>query len=207
MRSLQIYLFFIISLLLFVSSSSANPNSSASQASSPQKIQIAASLALTGPLAHVGLGHLRGLQLGIDEINATGGIKGRKINLIVEDNFADPKTAISHFNRFASMSPESERPVLLLTHFSHIVDSVASIAHKAQIPLLYSASTLKPLSIGPLIYQDYCVSEDGGALIAEHFNSHGFKRVGLLTENTASCLGAEDTFKKLFKGSIVAEER
>ncbi len=49
---------------------------------------------LSGPLAALGAPFRDGLILGAEEINAAGGIHGRKIRLIVEDNGYDPKKAI-----------------------------------------------------------------------------------------------------------------
>jgi len=49
---------------------------------------------LSGPVASLG-GPLReGMQLAVDDINAAGGIHGRKLRLIVEDSMFDPKRAV-----------------------------------------------------------------------------------------------------------------
>lgn len=49
---------------------------------------------LSGPVASLG-GPLReGMQLAVDDINAAGGIHGRKLRLIVEDSAFDPKRAV-----------------------------------------------------------------------------------------------------------------
>ena len=49
---------------------------------------------LSGPVAAYGKAARNGLQLRVDEINEQGGIHGRKIKLIVEDNAYDPKRAV-----------------------------------------------------------------------------------------------------------------
>jgi branched-chain amino acid transport system substrate-binding protein len=51
--------------------------------------------ALTGPSSSTGVGINRGVQLGIDEINNAGGIKGRKIELISRDTQSDPTKAVN----------------------------------------------------------------------------------------------------------------
>lgn len=49
---------------------------------------------LSGPVASLG-GPLReGMQLAVDDVNAAGGIHGRKLHLIVEDSMFDPKRAV-----------------------------------------------------------------------------------------------------------------
>jgi branched-chain amino acid transport system substrate-binding protein len=49
---------------------------------------------MSGPLASYSKPLVNGMRLHIDEINAAGGINGRKISLIVEDSSYDPKKAV-----------------------------------------------------------------------------------------------------------------
>ncbi len=49
---------------------------------------------LSGPLAGFGKAVRQGMQLRVEEINEQGGINGRKIKLITEDNGYDPKKAV-----------------------------------------------------------------------------------------------------------------
>ena len=51
--------------------------------------------ALTGPSSSTGVGINRGVQLGVEEINNSGGIKGRKIELITRDTQSDPTKAVN----------------------------------------------------------------------------------------------------------------
>lgn len=49
---------------------------------------------LSGPIAAFGKQTRNGLQLRVEEINEQGGINGRKIRLLVEDNAYDPRRAV-----------------------------------------------------------------------------------------------------------------
>jgi branched-chain amino acid transport system substrate-binding protein len=49
---------------------------------------------LSGPVAAFGKQARNGMQLRVEEINEQGGINGRKIKLIVEDNAYDPRKAV-----------------------------------------------------------------------------------------------------------------
>ncbi len=49
---------------------------------------------LSGPIASWGVPVRNGMQLAADEVNAAGGVHGRKFRLIVEDSGYDPKKAV-----------------------------------------------------------------------------------------------------------------
>jgi len=51
--------------------------------------------ALTGPSSSTGIGINRGIQLAVQEINAAGGIDGRRLELITRDTQSDPTKAVN----------------------------------------------------------------------------------------------------------------
>lgn len=59
-----------------------------------ETIKVGAILAVTGPAAFLGGPEARTLEMLTDEINAKGGIKGNKIQLIVKDSGGSPEKAI-----------------------------------------------------------------------------------------------------------------
>ena len=58
-------------------------------------IKIGASISLTGVAADFGEMSRKAMLMAVDEINAAGGIKGRNIELFIEDDATDPKTSLS----------------------------------------------------------------------------------------------------------------
>lgn len=73
-------------------SESSKPAASASPASK-EPLKIGAILTLSGPVGSAGSKQLLGLQVAIEEINAAGGIMGRKVELIERDDAGDPTKA------------------------------------------------------------------------------------------------------------------
>ena len=73
--------------LLFASSASA-------QGVTKDEILIGGFGPITGPAAYIGLGGRDGLAMAIKEINAAGGINGRKFRLIFEDDGHSPTRAL-----------------------------------------------------------------------------------------------------------------
>ncbi len=60
-----------------------------------EPIKIGYLPALTGPSSSTGVGMNRGTQIAVEEINAAGGIKGRKLELITRDTQSDPTKAVN----------------------------------------------------------------------------------------------------------------
>lgn len=65
---------------------------SAPLAQAQQPIKIGHSMALTGTLGGGGKGALIGLQLWVEDVNAKGGLLGRKVELITYDDQSNPAT-------------------------------------------------------------------------------------------------------------------
>ena len=60
-----------------------------------ESIRIAWLVTLTGPLSSPGAGFDRGVQWATEEINAKGGVNGRKLEIITRDTQGDPTKAVN----------------------------------------------------------------------------------------------------------------
>ncbi|HEX2129861.1 MAG TPA: amino acid ABC transporter substrate-binding protein [Solirubrobacterales bacterium] len=73
------------------------------EANSDEPVVVGASLPLTGPLSVPGQGHVEGYELCVDQLNATGGILGRDVELKTSDNRSDTETVVNQTERFLSV--------------------------------------------------------------------------------------------------------
>ena len=69
-----------------------------------QPITIGAVISLTGPAAQFGEYTKKGMELAVKEINDKGGMDGRPVKVVYEDDATDPKTAVSAFNKLLSVN-------------------------------------------------------------------------------------------------------
>lgn len=58
-------------------------------------LKIGWMVTLTGPASAPGIGFDRGVRYAVDQLNAAGGVKGRKIELITRDTQGDPTKAVN----------------------------------------------------------------------------------------------------------------
>ena len=98
---------------------------------------------LSGPVSPFGKAARNGIQLRVDEINEQGGIHGRKIRLIVEDNAYDPKRAV-----LAAQKLVNQDKVFLIA--SHI----GTPMNNAAMPIQFEKGVINffPLSAGREMY-------------------------------------------------------
>ena len=75
-----------------------------------EPIRLGWMASLTGPLASAAIGITTGVKFAVDEINAGGGIDGRKVELITRDTAGDPNKAAS----FAQQLIHSDKVHLIL---------------------------------------------------------------------------------------------
>ena len=66
----------------------------ADQGVTKDEIVIGTHQDLSGPIKGFGIPTANGMKMAVDEINANGGINGRKIKLVIEDSGYDPKRAV-----------------------------------------------------------------------------------------------------------------
>jgi branched-chain amino acid transport system substrate-binding protein len=107
------------------SSSSSDPKTNA-------PLKIGASLPLTGPVADVSKSGYEGYKLWASQVNSTGGLLGRKVQLDVLDDGFEPNQNASNYTRLISQ----DKVDLLLGTFSSLLNAPAS-AVAARQGMLY----------------------------------------------------------------------
>lgn len=188
-------------LVACASNSTTSPSSGAGSSSEPFK--IGALIPITGFETHVGLSMKTATQIAVDEINAAGGILGRQIQLIVEDEAGDPATGV---DKARKLIQEDKVTVIVGTLTSSVRDAVVDTTSKAKTMLFnptyyegglcqdyfFSTGALPNQQIEPFIpwiYQnlgktmyligsDYVWPRGSNAFIKAYFQKLGGKIVG-----------------------------
>ena len=102
-------------------------------------IRIGASLSLTGAYAALGQNQHRGYQLCVKHTNDKGGVLGRRLELVLHDDWSDPATAVRLYEKLVT---QDKTDLILGPYGSPITDAVADVAEKYKQPLVtHAAST------------------------------------------------------------------
>lgn len=174
----------------------------------PNPIQIGAVLPLTGSAAVWGQNAKRGMELALQEINANGGINGRKLAVLYEDSQSDPKAATSALEKLIA---SAHVPTVIGDIASSSVLAMAPIAERNQVVLLSPGASNPDISdAGSFIFRNWQSDALEGEIDARHaFSVLGWRRVACLYVNNAYGAGLNKVFTEKFRamgGEIAAEE-
>ena len=167
--------------LLLAATSLAFANAQAGGVSDTE-IVIGTQLDLSGPVA-AGSPRLRnGMQLRVDEVNAAGGINGRKVRLIVEDNGSQPQMAVRAVQKLI----KSDNVFAIVNGFGSGPNAATvKLATGAGVvvfaPWAASAVIQKISGHNPLLFttvQNYDAST--GSALSWAIKNWGSKRVGVI---------------------------
>ena len=100
--------------------------------SRPFKIGFVAPL--TGPVAPEGLSMQRGFDLGLEHLNAAGGIAGQKVEAVTQDTKADPAVVTTVVKKFIQ---EEKVDMILGTITNDEEDAAARIGAAAHTPVMF----------------------------------------------------------------------
>lgn len=102
-------------------------------------IPIAAIISISGPQgpSTEGIGLKNGMLLALEEINESGGVKGRRIDLIIEDAMLDPEKAQESFKRVESL----HKPIIYISSHSSISKLLAPLAEEREVAMLATLAT------------------------------------------------------------------
>lgn len=103
------------------------------------EILIGTTVDLTGPVASIGLPMKAGFEVGIDMVNEQGGINGRKLRMVVEDNGYDPKRAILAVKKLIERDDVFAIVGML---GSSITKVTTPIAAKENVPVLFPGAPI-----------------------------------------------------------------
>jgi branched-chain amino acid transport system substrate-binding protein len=116
------------------------------QALAQETYVIGVTAALTGPPASTYAPAVDALRIYVDRLNAAGGVNGRKINLVVQDDSAEPSKAAANAKKLLT---QDKATLILNASLSSTYAPVVAEARNAGVPLLF-ASSVCPKDVYPV---------------------------------------------------------
>ena len=100
-------------------------------------IRVGTTMSRTGSLAAMGQNQLRGYELCVKHTNENGGVLGRRIELLVEDDRSDGATAAALYEKLIT---QDKVDMIFGPYSSPVTEGMADVADKYRMPMIASAA-------------------------------------------------------------------
>jgi len=172
-------------------------------------VSIGAIFPLSGGVAFYGNESRDGALLAIDEVNAAGGLLGKKLALISEDDEGNAEKSVNAFNKLSSRDKVS---IVLGSSTSGPTQAMSTLAQMNKVILISpSATNIAVTRAGDFVFRACFIDPFQGVVGADFaYQTLGSRRAAVLYDAGADYnTGLADSFKSQFKalgGAIVADE-
>ncbi|MDQ5988148.1 MAG: branched-chain amino acid transport system substrate-binding protein, livK [Syntrophus sp. SKADARSKE-3] len=181
------YLLLSVFMLLFASISCA-----------AEPIKIGLMGPLTGPWASEGQEMKQVVNLLADQLNDKGGLLGRKVEVVVEDDGGDPKTSALAAQRLVTKGIVA----VVGTYGSSITEASQNIYNESKIIQIANGSTAVRLTEKgmPYFFRTCPRDDEQGRVSAQAIMKMNVKNVAILHDNTTYAKGLAQEAKAVLKG-------
>jgi branched-chain amino acid transport system substrate-binding protein len=144
----------------------------------------------------------QGAKIAEDQINAAGGVLGRKIQLVVEDNKSNPTEAVATAEKLIG---KDKVPVMMGAWSSTLTLAVMPKLMEYGVPMLVETSSSGKITTSgnPWIFRISPTSEMEARAFGAMTKTMGIKKADFLATNNDFGLGASKEFSDMLKGQGV----
>ncbi len=173
---------------------------------SGEPITVGAAIAKTGTFSQYDIPAYNFFKLKVDEINRSGGIEGRKIELVEADARSDPAQA-----KVAAERVLADGADIVLAVCDFDFGSPAALEAEKEGKVSFSTCAQSPKwgvqGIGPMSYTQAIATFSEGSVMARFAEKKGWESAFILTDDTISydreqCNG----FKQTWSGTVAGED-
>jgi branched-chain amino acid transport system substrate-binding protein len=164
-------------------------------AAAADTIKVGAILAVTGPAAFLGAPEAKTLEMLAAQVNAAGGIKGMKVELLIKDSAGDAEKALS----LAKQLVEEEKVFAVLGPSTSGESMKIKQYMEDNATLLLSCAAAEAITTPVLKWVFKTPQNDANAVrwIFGDLNKKGLKKIGVLHSNTGFGKAGKGQLEKL----------
>lgn len=160
------------------------------------EVVVGAVTPLTGKLAVYGQGFQQAMLLALDEVNASGGINGKPLKILFEDNTSTSKGSVSAIQKLITIN---KFPVIFGPAASSNFLAVCPIAQQNKTILIGAESAAAAITkCGSYVFRVFPSDMLQGKGVAELVKYLGYKELLLTYVNNDWGVGLAEVFKKQF---------
>ena len=161
-------------------------------------VKIGLMAPLTGSWASEGQGMKKIVELLAEQQNAKGGVLGKQVEVVTEDDGGDPRTASLAAQRLTTRGVVG----VIGTYGSSVTEASQAIYDEVGLPQIANGSTAIRLTEKGFkhFFRTAPRDDEQGRMAARTIDKLGFKKVAILHDNTSYAKGLADEANALLKG-------
>lgn len=182
--------------------------------STEKTVKIGFDAQITGPDSYIGQAAKLALEDYINDLNAKGGIKGYKVQLITYDSRSEVPDAVAAAKR---LMEQDKVAVVIGPEWSGAAIPLGPMAAQSKVPIIATtASNVKVTvddsgNVQPYMFRTCFIDPYQGTALADYaYNELGKRKVAFITDVTAAySVGIQNYFEKRFVelgGQVVTKE-
>jgi branched-chain amino acid transport system substrate-binding protein len=144
----------------------------------PYKIGV--TYPLSGPQGAWGQLALPAMEIAVQHVNEAGGIKGRPLELIIEDTKGNPEGAVSAMRKVVQV----DRVQVIMTIFTNVVSAQMPLAEQFKVPLMTPIEAPGLVANSRWAFAHSPVLSKTLPLVTDHWQKQKVKRVFAFLPNT-----------------------
>ena len=196
-------------VVLFIAAFLIAPMAFAGGAKDSDAVSIGAIFPLSGGVAYYGNESRDGALLALEEINAAGGLLGKKLALISEDDEGNAEKTV---NAFTKLTSRDKVTIILGSSTSGPTQAISTLAQRNKVILISpSATNIDVTKAGDYVFRACFIDPFQGVVGADFaYKTLNSRRAAVLYDAGADYnTGLAEAFKNQFRaigGQVVADE-
>jgi len=179
MQGMAILVFFML-LISGCSENNTKPGVSTvdNPPAKPTELKVGYIGPMSGDVAILGIEASKAIEVAVDEVNAKGGINGRQVKLIIEDDQYDAAKTVTAYNKLVNTDGVE---VIIISTYGGLF-AVANLAEQDNVVLIDSLDCDEQIA-SELPDNVFCIAKETNDLadvIADYAIKQGYEKVGIL---------------------------
>ncbi len=174
---------------------------SAPLAQAQNSLKIGSILSVTGPAAFLGEDMKAGMEMAVEDINAAGGIRGKKLEWVFYDAESQSSKAINATRRL--LSQDKVNIIVGGGNMSGIALAMVPMTEKAGMPFISTEGSMQIVSpVAERKYSFKSTVDDDQVIdrVLDYFAKKGIKKAALLADSSGFGQSAVEQMKRLASG-------
>ena len=191
---------FLLTALLAVAMLTAGCGGGGEEAAEGDTIKIGFLGGLTGAHSHYGIETLKGMKMAVEDINAAGGVLGKKLEIVEGDHGSNSSEAANVTQKLITQGVAA----IVGDPTTGITKSAAQICQPAQIVLMSAGAVgTGVVEIGDFIYRDVLLDAVAAPAVTKYLKEElGWGKVALVT---TTGLPYSESLTSIFKPALEEE--